>query len=74
MAAQKTAPTLILVTHHVEEIEPWIRQVMLLKDGQVLAAGGPDEMITSGQMSMLLDYPCSVFRNGAEFLLRVDRR
>jgi iron complex transport system ATP-binding protein len=72
LARQKNAPTIILVTHHIEEIDPWIQQVLLLKDGKVLAAGTPDDIITNRQMSDLFDYPCSVFRNGAEFLLRID--
>lgn len=72
LAQQENAPTIILVTHHIEEIDPWIQQVLLLKNGQVLAAGQPDDVITSRRMSELFDYPCSVFRQGAEFLLRID--
>ena len=60
------------MTHHIEEIGPWVQRVLLLRDGMVQAAGAPDEMITSGRMTELLDYPCSVFRQGAEYLLRMD--
>jgi len=72
LAKQKNAPTIILVTHHVEEIDSWIQKVLLLKNGQVLAAGVPDDIITNQQMSRLFDFPCSVFRQGADFLLRMD--
>lgn len=72
LAKQPIAPTMILVTHHVEEIDPWIGQVLLLKDGKIQAVGAPDEMITSRRMTELLEYPCTVFRQGAEFLLRMD--
>lgn len=72
LAREKAAPTMILVTHHVEEIDPWVGQVLLLKEGKVLASGPPDEMITNARMTELLEYPCSVFRQGAEFLLRMD--
>lgn len=72
LAKADNTPTIILVTHHVEEIDPWIQNVLLLKGGRVLAAGVPDEIITSRHMSELFDYPCSVFRQGAEFLLRMD--
>lgn len=64
--------TMILVTHHIEEIDPWIQNVLLLKDGRIQAQGSPDELITSEQMSTLFEFPCSVFRQGAEFLLRAD--
>ena len=33
------APTLVLVTHHVEEIMPVFSHVLILKNGRVLAAG-----------------------------------
>ncbi len=35
----KSAPTLVLVTHHVEEIMPVFSHVLMLKDGRVLALG-----------------------------------
>lgn len=35
----RTAPTLVLVTHHVEEIMPAFSHVLLLKQGAVLASG-----------------------------------
>jgi iron complex transport system ATP-binding protein len=35
----KNAPTLILVTHHVEEIMPVFSNVLVLKSGKVLVAG-----------------------------------
>ncbi len=72
LAKSKNTPTIIYVTHHVEEIDPWIQHVLLLKDGKVLATGAPENIITSRQMSELFDFPCSVFRQGAEFLLRMD--
>ena len=34
--------TIVLVTHHVEEIIPEIRQVVLLDRGRVAASGAPD--------------------------------
>lgn len=72
LAEGNNAPTMILVTHHIEEIDPWIQNVMLLKDGKVLAVGSPDETITSARMSELFDYRCSVFRQGLDYLLRMD--
>jgi iron complex transport system ATP-binding protein len=72
LAKSDRAPTMILVAHHIEEIDPWIQNVMLLKDGKPLAQGRPDQVITSERMKDLLECSCSVFRQGNEFLLRVD--
>jgi iron complex transport system ATP-binding protein len=39
LGARKNSPTLVLVTHHVEEIMPVFSHVLILKKGKVLAAG-----------------------------------
>lgn len=44
---QKNFPTLILVTHHVEEISPSFQHVLVLKDGKIIAAGKKDKILTS---------------------------
>ena len=72
LAQSETSPTIILVTHHIEEIDPWLQNVMLLRDGKSLAQGRPEEIITSERMKELLECPCTVIRQGNEFLLRVD--
>ena len=39
LGARKNSPTLVLVTHHVEEIMPIFSHLLVLKNGKVLAAG-----------------------------------
>jgi iron complex transport system ATP-binding protein len=39
LGRSKNAPTLVLVTHHVEEIMPVFSHVLILKGGEVLATG-----------------------------------
>jgi iron complex transport system ATP-binding protein len=51
LGRRKAAPTLILVTHHVEEIAPVFSHVLLLKDGRVLAQGRKVEVLTSELLS-----------------------
>jgi iron complex transport system ATP-binding protein len=36
---QKKVPSLIYVTHHIEEILPLFKKILILKDGEVLEAG-----------------------------------
>jgi iron complex transport system ATP-binding protein len=45
------APTMILVTHHVEEIVPLFSHVIVLKAGRVLAAGPRARTLTSAILS-----------------------
>jgi iron complex transport system ATP-binding protein len=60
LAAQPEAPCILFVTHHIEEIGPWITHVLLLKEGKVLAAGTQQETLTSANMTSLLNCPCTV--------------
>ncbi len=43
--------TLVLVTHHIEEIIPEIERVVLLRDGRVLADGTRAELLRSAPLS-----------------------
>ncbi len=48
---RKVSPTLVLVTHHVEEIMPVFSHVLILKAGSVLAAGSKADMLTARLLS-----------------------
>jgi iron complex transport system ATP-binding protein len=60
LCATSNGPTLILVSHHVEEIPAQGTHGLLLKDGRVLAAGRLNEVLTDQLLSELYDYPCKV--------------
>lgn len=51
IASQPGAPSLVLVTHHVEEILPCFTHLLLLKEGRVLVAGNIDEVLTGECLS-----------------------
>lgn len=51
LGRQRGAPTLALVTHHVEEIMPLFTHVLMLKAGRVLAAGEKESLMTSRRLS-----------------------
>ncbi len=51
MGENPEGPSIVYVTHHIEEIVPTISKVILLKKGQVLAQGNRDDILTSQQLS-----------------------
>jgi iron complex transport system ATP-binding protein len=51
LGRKKNSPTLVLVTHHVEEIMPVFSHVLILKNGEVLAAGNKSKMMTAKNLS-----------------------
>jgi iron complex transport system ATP-binding protein len=73
LAQEPHAPTLVLVTHHVEEIAPLFTHVLLLRGGKTLAAGPREKILTSSHLSTTFGAPVSVRRTGARYRLIVGR-
>ena len=55
LGERKSAPTLVLVTHHVEEIMCAFTHVLILKAGHVIAAGPKEQVLTTGTLSKGFD-------------------
>jgi iron complex transport system ATP-binding protein len=64
--------TLILVTHHVEEIIPETRRVVLLQSGRIVFEGPPEEALTSERLQEVFGGPLAVIRSGGYYHVRVD--
>jgi iron complex transport system ATP-binding protein len=55
LGRRKTSPTLVLVTHHVEEIMPVFSHGMILKGGRVLTAGKKSDVLKTSLLSHAFD-------------------
>jgi len=53
LAARPDAPTIIFVSHHIDEVMPTFTNVLLLKDGTTFATGTRAEVLTDTNMSAL---------------------
>ena len=62
--------TLILITHHIEEIVPEIRRVILLRHGRVAADGGKQAVLTAPQLSGLFESPVAVEQDEGYYYAR----
>lgn len=60
IARKDNPPTLIYVTHHVEEILPCFTHVLLMKDGKDLAAGSREELLTAEALTEFFGRPVSL--------------
>ncbi|MEP7116160.1 MAG: ATP-binding cassette domain-containing protein [Acidobacteriota bacterium] len=58
--AARTGTTLVLVTHHTEEIVPEIERLLLLQHGAVAADGTPAAILTEPQLGALFGRPVAV--------------
>lgn len=66
-ALARSGTTLLLVTHHIDEIVPEIGQVLLLRDGKVLRHGDKDTVLTDDALTQAFDMPVRVRREGDYF-------
>lgn len=54
------SPNILYITHHIEEIMPFVSHVIALKEGQILDSGAKDQMLTSNLITKLFDLPLHV--------------
>lgn len=59
--------TVILVTHHIEEILPEIERVILLREGRVFRDGPKSDVLTKGTLSALFDASVQVRQRDAYY-------
>ncbi|MET0262390.1 MAG: ABC transporter ATP-binding protein [Rariglobus sp.] len=74
LAHQPHAPTLVLVTHHVEEITPAFTHALLLKAGRVAASGPRTATLTSKNLSAVFDVPVQLTHRDQRLHLRLPAR
>jgi len=70
LAADVEAPALVLVTHHVEEIPPSFTDVLLMREGRIVAAGPVEIMLTAANLSATFGLELVVERHGDRWSAR----
>jgi len=59
--------TILLVTHHIEEVLPEIQRVILLREGRVFLEGPKEEVLTTGNLSALYGAKVVVRQHGGYY-------
>ena len=72
LAVRPTAPTLVLVTHHVEEIIPTFTHGLLMRAGQVIDQGPLRRVLKSRQLSQTFGSPVTLRRSRGRYHLTVE--
>src|SRR5690606_19957762 len=63
----RSGTTLVVVTHHVEEIVPEIRKVVLLSAGRIVAHGAPEEVLTADSLTAAYGSPVQLRSVGPRY-------
>jgi iron complex transport system ATP-binding protein len=69
-ASGKSAPAIVMVTHHVEEIPAGFTHALLLSKGAVVAEGKLDKVIASELLTEAFGLPLKVSKSGGRFAAR----
>ena len=72
LGTQKDSPTLVLVTHHVEEIMPVFSHVMILKSGQIVGSGEKMVVLTSAILSRAFGAKIKLIRKQERFQAKIS--
>ncbi len=66
----KSGLTLIVVTHHIEDLIPEISRVVLMKAGEIVKDGRKDEVLTQENLKGLFGYNARLLKDGKAYFLR----
>ena len=69
-ASAKTAPAIVMVTHHVEEIPPGFTHALLLKKGAITASGPIDEVLNPANLSLTFGLELALEKTDGRYAAR----
>jgi iron complex transport system ATP-binding protein len=64
---QSKVPSLVYVTHHIEEILPFFRRTLLLKEGRVLRAGSTNALLQRNVLEQLYQAPFRIIKRKGRY-------
>ncbi len=70
----EAAPTVVMITHHVEELPPATSRVLLLSEGRPAAEGAPDQVLRAEVLSRAYDFEVQVRRSNGRYYAEVHPR
>jgi len=69
-ASSASAPAMVMVTHHLEEIPVGFSHALLINEGQIVAQGEIDRVITSDLLSETFGFALAVTKAAGRFQVR----
>jgi len=73
LTAKKSAPALVLVTHHVEEILPEFTHLLALRNGRVASSGPIAHGLNARNLSAIFRSPLALQQSGGRYRLKTTR-
>lgn len=74
LLSEPNPPSVVLVTHHLEELPRGIDNVLLLRDGTIVAAGPTATTLTSANLSDMFGLPIGVSEHDGRYVAMITQR
>jgi iron complex transport system ATP-binding protein len=74
LRSRAASPTVVLISHHLDELPHGVDQVVLLKGGSILADGPASTVLTGENLSRLFDCRVQVLRNDGRYVASVQEK
>lgn len=74
LAEDPDSPAIVMITHHVEEIPPGFTHGMLLDEGEVVAQGVLEDVMTSENLTKTFHQPIGISQHEGRWFARRARR
>jgi iron complex transport system ATP-binding protein len=69
---QSTGPTLIFVTHHIEEITPIFTHALIMQSGRIVAQGVKEQVLTTPILSQAFGVPVNVIQTNGRYYNHIN--
>ena len=72
VGTQSRGPTLIFVTHHIEEITPIFTHALIMQSGRILAQGVKEQVLTTPILSQAFGVPVNIIKTNGRYYNHID--
>ena len=72
VGSQSDGPTLIFVTHHIDEIIPIFTHALIMQSGRILAQGVKEHVLTTPILSQAFGVPVNIVETNGRYYNHID--
>jgi len=72
MLSNPDPPTVLIITHHVEELPPATSNILLLDGGKIADKGAPEDVLKDAVLSSVYRCPLRVEHDSGRYYVRPD--
>lgn len=72
IGSQPEGPTLIFVTHHIDEIVPVFTHALVMQAGRILAQGIKEQVLTTPTLSQAFNVPVHIIKTNGRYYNHID--